>query len=251
MDDKKGKVQMSQTTRLVSALVIATIFGISASLLIFSQELTPEESRAINQFNRYNASMRHTFKISNLNYRAFDAFLEAFITKDEERLSDSLDYLSASIGFIYAGYIENRELVEQVVPRIRGSIALIEQHGLSLEVSDIGTIRDNFNDTFYELEQIEKDIYITIQEIFSRQQQLQNKWQLFYLLLMVSVFFGMLTITFLSFKQNRLIRELEDNERNLMEEMRDRRLAEEEKSRLATELHQARKMESIGLMAGG
>ena len=251
MDDKKGKFQISRTTKLVFALVVTTILGVSASLMIFSQELAPEESRVMNQVNRFNASMRHIYKISNLNYKAFDALLEGFITKDDQRLTDSLDYLSASIGFIYAGYIENGALVKQVVPQIRESIKLIDQYGLSLEVADIAKIRDNFNDTFHELTGIEKELYVAIQQLYDREQQLQKKWQLFYILLIFSAFLGMMAIAFLSYRQNKLILHLENKEKSLREEMQVRRKAEDEKKMLAIELHQARKMESIGLMAGG
>jgi len=213
--------------------------------------LIPEEKSASAQFNRFSASMRHNFKVGSLNHKAFDAYLTALLNSDQDLVDDALDFMHASLGFINVGYINNELLIERVVPIIREIIRHVEHDGLEVTDEKFVQIRNHFSEVFRELEQIERNIYIGTQKLYTRQQLTKKRWQYFYMLISLTALLGFFAITILAWRQRRLISSLRENEQKLKIEIKERLHAEEEKGKLAEQLHQAKKMETIGLMAGG
>lgn len=251
MDDNKSTIQVDPSTKIVIPLVLfVTIIG-AASFYIYTFKLAPAEAVVSNQFNRTSALMRHSFKVFLLTHKAHYAYLVAILNHDPEMVDDAIDFMKASLGFMNVGYIDNESLIEHVAPVINKTILLLETTELNASGKAFAEIRDNFKNIFWELGQIENNINISIQQLYTRQQLTEKRWKLFYMLIAGSAIIGLLIIAALSLKQRTLINKLKDNEKRLRVHIEERKQDELEKAHLTEQLHQAKKMESIGLMAGG
>ncbi|WP_240910146.1 response regulator [Desulfopila sp. IMCC35008] len=251
MDDNNRKIQVDPVTKTIIFLVFLVIVGISVSSYIYTSALLPEQEHISNQFNRLSAEMRHTFKVESLNHKAFDSYLTALLRKDPEMVGESIDYLSASLGFINVEYFDNDSLVNIVAPLVVGAKEKIGAYELQPGNAGLVEVREVFSNIFNEISLIEKDINIGVQGLYTWQQQIREKWQYFFLLVTATALVGFLIISILAWKQRVLIKRLWRNDQKLRIKIEEKKRAEAEKENLAEQLYHARKMESIGLMAGG
>lgn len=249
MDDSSRTFRIT-FGKAIFILSFVTLVGLSISLYLYSRRIAPEEGEVSEQFNRLSASMRHTFKVNHLTHKAYDAILMAIIEQDERQVVSAKNYMEASLGFINVQYIQSDPLVEQVAPVIKEAIVLIDQHGISMEESALEEVRSGFAKIDRELNENEKNINIEVQKLYSRQQIIQNRWKTFYIFIIITSALGLLIIIILALQQRKLIGSLKRNEQKLKAQSKERIEAEREKVRLTEQLHQAQKMESIGLMAG-
>ncbi|MEN8200574.1 MAG: response regulator [Thermodesulfobacteriota bacterium] len=251
MDDNGSEFQITSAARIILPLLLFTLLAAASSAYIYWSDLLPGDTITSARFQRISALMRHHSKVSSLTHKADDAYLTALATGDRELSAQAIDFLNASLGFIFSGYIDNEPYMGQVVPNIRKTITLLETDKRIPQEKSLSEAHRHFKSIFSGLEQIEEKIQADIKDLYSQQQIAKKRWKLFYALIAASAVIGLFLITFLAFRQRLLIKSLRENEHKLKIHIQERRQAEEEKSKLTDQLHQAKKMESIGLMAGG
>ncbi|MCP3867043.1 MAG: hypothetical protein GY703_02915 [Gammaproteobacteria bacterium] len=180
MDDNQNGVQIAPPSmvRMVPFLVLI-LFGIGIyyfhSLEHIAERLTESE-----QTMKMADSIRHTLKVSILNLRASEAYLTALSTEDEELVNDALNYMEASLGFIFSEYVDVEPLADRVVPLIRENIHLIETQGLAATDERMQKLQQNLNTLYREVAQREMSIWITLQEDFIQFQSNEYRLQLVY-----------------------------------------------------------------------
>ncbi len=153
-------------------------------------------------------SMRHTLKVTILNQRAFQAYLLALKQSDEDLVYDAIDYMNASLGFIDSGYIDNQGLVENVAPLVRQNIALVEANLLTISEPDLELMRQNFRNIHWQVEQLEKKIWIDFQRDFIAFTNQEHRLQVIYQVAALVALLLVLAIGILFIRQRSLYREL-------------------------------------------
>ena len=153
-------------------------------------------------------SMRHTLKVTILNQRAFQAYLLALKQSDEDLVYDAIDYMNASLGFIDSGYIENQGLVENVAPLVRENIGLVEARLLNISEPELELMRQNFRNIHWQVEQLEKKIWIDFQRDFIAFTNQEHRLQVIYQIAALVAILLLLAIGILFIRQRTLYREL-------------------------------------------
>ncbi len=153
-------------------------------------------------------SMRHTLKVTILNQRAFQAYLLALKQSDEDLVYDAIDYMNASLGFIDSGYIDNQALVDNVAPLVRQNISLVEANLLNISAQDLQLMRQNFRQIHWQVEQLEKDIWISFQRDFVAFTNQEHRLQVIYQFAALVAMLLLLAIGILFLRQRSLYRQL-------------------------------------------
>ncbi len=206
MDDNKSIFQIEPLTKILIFFVVLTVFAVSVSLYMNSLGHVAERTSISRQFSLLAGSMRHNFKVSNLNHKAYDAYLLGLINYDQEKADGATGFMEESLGVIGNDNVNNEQLAELVAPRIKETIHLIKTNRLTITEEQLEEIMDHFKGIFLELEQVDKNTNIEIQKLYTRQQRADTRWQLLYKMVAATAFIALLIMTIFYLKKSMLIR---------------------------------------------
>lgn len=251
MDDHPNYLQIDKVHKILG-LAGVLVFLTLLVLIYVDSRFQKQGTKEINkQFNNESGVMRHNFKIANLNHKAFDAYLLALIRQDKTLLVESEKFIKASMGFMYVGYINSEIFRTHVGPRVEETLQNIRKYQLATPEEALHTVRGNFQSVFVALAQLEKNTYLTMQKLYRAQMDAENRHQGIYKILAVVAVAGLVLFAVLAARQLLLIKSLKFSEGQLKSYIEESKKAARDNLILTEQLHQAKKMESIGLMAGG
>ena len=186
-------------------LILFASIAFTALILLFLHELSEDRAADNDQTMVMTDSMRHTLKVAILNQRAFQAYPLALRQADEEMVYEALDLMSASLGFVFSGYIENQELFDKVVPLIRENINLIELTQLGISGQDLQLLQQNFRTIDWQVEQLEKDIWTSFQRDYVAVQNQEHRLHVLYQIAALVAFLLLIIIGSLFLRQRSLL----------------------------------------------
>lgn len=196
---------------LLAVTAFAYIVGAGA-YINYIVGYVPEGVLESAQTMRMADSMRHTFKVSLLNRRAAETYLQAQLDGDSAKIDKALNYLKASLGFVYSGYIDNTVMIETLVPLVRQNISDIENHGLAMPKDQLASMMARFGAIHRHSQNAEQGIWIKFQSDFVEFQRNEGQVQLAYqAVAVVSVIF-LMVITGLFLRQRALTKAVKRGE---------------------------------------
>lgn len=103
-----------------------------------------------------NESVRHILKVSILNEKAYNLSIEAFLKSDEDLIYDSIDYLEASLGFLYAFELRKYKDIDKLKSTILNSISILEENSIELSQDNRQKLFENKQEVNIIVEEVEK-----------------------------------------------------------------------------------------------
>lgn len=215
VDDNQRRIPVNTSKLMLFIVLIVTSLLVGGGFYTYKLRQIPTRIAESDNTMLLTDSMRHTFKVMLLNQKAMNSLIIALRNSDEKQLQHSADQMSASLGFIYIGYINNELLIKKTAPRIRQNIALLEANGLAIDSTDLDYLSENMSHIFAEVESIEQQIWTDFQEEFITFQTNEYRVQLvFQLIALISTIF-MLGIAFMFFRQRQLLNVVRSHEQRL------------------------------------
>lgn len=197
-------------------------------------------------------SMRHVFKVTLLNGRAYEAYLSYIHTGEPDDLKKAVNFTKASIGFAASAIVDDDTLDSRVIPIIRRNLEITESISSPQEAAGyLAQFGQNMADVYRETEHIEQDIWISFLEDFVRFQTGEKRALIAYQFSAALAGAILLIMLFFFFRQRLLIRIIETREHDLEEliDLRNEELALLRETQAAAEAADRAKTEFLALMS--
>ncbi len=144
-------------SKFLYILFFILFLAISASYFWYGYtKYVPMKVNEVGKFFITNESVRHILKVSILNEKAYNLAIKGFLKNDEDLIYDSLDYLEASLGFLYAFELKNYKDIDKLKNHILNSISILEKNLLKLTSNNRKTLFQNKQEVNKIVEHIEK-----------------------------------------------------------------------------------------------
>jgi len=219
-------------------LVLALMLFLSGLSLyyLYQLKLIPSRIAESDRTMLKTDSMRGTFKVTLMMQRGLQQYQKALRESDEDLVYDAIDYMLASLGFVYSGFIEKQGLIDRVVPLIRQNIQLVETHLLAISQADLKKLHENTKKINWETEQIEKTIWVDFQSDYVNFQRHEYRLKLIYQLATVSSLIFLVLIAFMYYRQRSLNQVYHKTQKALVDSEKQYRQLVETTSVIAWEL---------------